>query len=333
MSFAIIKFAVAGGLIYWLIESGKLDVTQLKVFFTEPKVLVGALFHFLVIGVFLGALRLRLLLRGLGIKIDMARMSRFTLIGLFFNASMPGAVGGDLVKALYVIKDQKSGGKTPVMMAILIDRISGMTGLFLIGLCTIALQFQTLWANQTIQPFILMVVGLLVFMLFLHILAIRKVADDNDPIFKLLNYNFPGASVFLKIYRAFRMFKDQPKILFQALAVSIAIQFLSFVYFAIITNSLIADFDNWAGLATVFPLGILTAALPISPGGLGVGHLAFERLIDMIGFKGGSNVYNVFVLGYLALSMTGSIAYMTNKKKVQMSELNDLETADTTQGA
>ena len=46
---------------------------------------------------------------------------------------MPGAVGGDLVKAGYVIKENKDKSKSAVFMTIFLDRLIGMSGIFFIG--------------------------------------------------------------------------------------------------------------------------------------------------------------------------------------------------------
>ncbi len=55
------------------------------------------------------------------------------MIGLFFNATMPGSVGGDIVKGFYIIKDQHQGDKTPAMLTVLFDRIVGLMALFFMG--------------------------------------------------------------------------------------------------------------------------------------------------------------------------------------------------------
>jgi hypothetical protein len=67
-------------------------------------------------------------------------------------------------------------------------------------------------------------------------------------------------------------------------------------------------------VATVFPLGILTMIVPISPAGLGVGHVAFERLFESIGVHGGATVFNVYLIGLLAPCLTGVIPYLALKK-------------------
>jgi uncharacterized membrane protein YbhN (UPF0104 family) len=66
-------------------------------------------------------------------------------------------------------------------------------------------------------------------------------------------------------------------------------------------------------LAPIFPFGILVTALPLAPGGLGVGHAAFDRLFSMVGLPGGANVFNVYVLTQLVLNLLGVFPYLYMK--------------------
>ena len=63
----------------------------------------------------------------------------------------------------------------------------------------------------------------------------------------------------------------------------------------------------------ILPVGMVLVALPISPGGLGVGHLAFEQLYRMIGLENGANIFHVVFMGQLALNMIGMIPYLCLK--------------------
>src|SRR5262245_49047357 len=57
---------------------------------------------------------------------------RFTWIGLFFNNVVPGQTGGDLVKAIYIMK-HCPGGRVPAMVSVLVDRVLGLASLALLG--------------------------------------------------------------------------------------------------------------------------------------------------------------------------------------------------------
>ncbi len=86
------------------------------------------------------------------------------------------------------------------------------------------------------------------------------------------------------------------------------------MFFGVLTR-VITEIDvPLSSVATVFPLGILTMILPISPAGLGVGHVAFERLFSMIGLHDGATVFNVYLIGQLAPCLLGVFPYLALRR-------------------
>ncbi len=52
-------------------------------------------------------------------------------------------------------------------------------------------------------------------------------------------------------------------------------------------------------LATQFflmPIGLISVALPIAPGGIGIGHIAFDSPYQITGLFGGADIFNLYVL-------------------------------------
>ena len=81
------------------------------------------------LGKLLGAFRWYILLKALDLVVSYFRALQLQLIGFFFNTAMPGAVGGDIVKAIYIMREQQSKRKTPAMLAVLLDRVVGVVAL------------------------------------------------------------------------------------------------------------------------------------------------------------------------------------------------------------
>ena len=88
---------------------------------------------FLLVGLTLPIRLLRwwLLVRARGLNAAPARLFRLTMVGNFFNFSMPGTHGGDLVKILYVSKSSER--PTDAVMTVIADRVAGLCGLLLLG--------------------------------------------------------------------------------------------------------------------------------------------------------------------------------------------------------
>ena len=76
-------------------------------------------------------------------------------------------------------------------------------------------------------------------------------------------------------------------------------------------------------LATQFfimPIGLITIALPVAPGGIGIGHAAFESLYQLVGLSGGADVFNLYIIVQLAVYMLGGIPYLLHSREYRVPE-------------
>src|SRR5581483_4912722 len=95
-----VKFIIALILLGYLVPSGAIDWNSLQRFASMWNLALGALF--LLLGaVVTNALRLCVLFKPPGLALSFSSSLRLTLIGLFFNACLPGASGGDLIRMYY----------------------------------------------------------------------------------------------------------------------------------------------------------------------------------------------------------------------------------------
>ena len=228
---------------------------------------------------------------------------------------MPGAVGGDLVKVLYVIRDNKEKGKTPAIMSIFLDRLIGLQGLFLIGLFTAILNIDQFINHPSLLIIVASLAGVSIAILLFFIAALYNYKDNRDPFRRILRSEIPGFSALRKIYENLRTYRDHKLLIFKCLGISIILQCLGLLVFLFITTAIInPDPSKYLTIASIFPAGMFTIALPIAPGGLGVGHVAFDRLFDLIGLQQGASIFNVFLLSQMALNLIGSIPYLSLKK-------------------
>ena len=134
----ILKFLFAGGIIFWLLRSGKLDLSLVKKSFSAGHYWLACL-GILVVQDIVSAFRWKILLEiKTGRKLPALSMIRLTWIGLFFNSFLPGAVTGDFIKLLYARDLDPKLTKTYLVTSVLLDRIIGLIGLlFLLGLFSI----------------------------------------------------------------------------------------------------------------------------------------------------------------------------------------------------
>ena len=84
----------------------------------------------------LGAVRWRMLLAVQGIHITLWESLRLTYIGWFFNNWLPGATGGDFVKAYYIAA--QTHHKPEAVTVVFLDRFLGLIAVCLIGAVAVA---------------------------------------------------------------------------------------------------------------------------------------------------------------------------------------------------
>lgn len=320
LMFLVFKLAIVGGLLGWLVQSGRLDFRELRVFYDEPRVFIFNFLVWLLFYVLCGALRWYTLLRGLDLHVTFWRVVRLQMIGFFFNTAMPGAVGGDIVKAFYVIREQQQNAKTPALLTVLLDRIIGLAGLFILAGVAVAIGDQWALEKPEMQPLVAFVGLGIVGVVAGAIVIFIPFKPGRDPFARLLEAKRFGIPTLLKIYEALRGYRSKPRVLLTALAISCVIHVASLT-FAYYVTQVVAGFDpDFWTFALIYPLGLMTTALPLAPGGLGVGHVAFDKLFAMVGWSGGANVFNILVLGQLALHLLGFIPYLLHRTRLPSAE-------------
>lgn len=316
---AVLKFGLVALLIWWMIRSGRLNTSTLSIFFENTAFLAVSVVYWFLVPVALGSFRWFMLLRGAKVRVSYLRSLQLQLVGLFFNTAMPGAVSGDLVKAVYVVRDQSGQRKTAAAIAIILDRVVGLMGLFTIAGVASIIFLQSLSTNPVLQPmaYLVFICGLGM-MGFLGVVFFPHKAG-RDPFERilakkpwLLRHIFAAV---LKVYKALRSYRDHPRELLAAWGVSVVIQGVGIAYHWYTTVQLTGQVPPFPEFIIVLPFGMIATVLPIAPGGLGVGHVAFDKLFSLIGLNGGANVFNVIALGQLALNLTGIVPYLLMRKK------------------
>lgn len=325
---SILKFGIVVALLWWMVLTDKLSFNEMSVIFARPDALIASVAVWIIGPVLLGTLRWWLLIRGASLDCSYLRAMRLQLTGFFFNTAMPGAVGGDIVKAIYIMRDQPSRTrKTPAMLTVLLDRIVGLMGLFIMGIVAALASYDKLSSHPTTNQLLIglwTVVGLSA--IFLAIVFVSH-GDGKDPFIKILSYRMPGFRTIRGVYEAIRAYRDRPMVIVATIAISVLVQFIFMVFMGFIGRVLYGSSFDAALLAPIFPFGTLVTAIPLAPGGLGVGHAAFDRLFALVGLPGGANVFNIYVVSQLLLNLLGVIPYLSLKSRENVTTMRDAHDA------
>src|SRR5579864_2156945 len=174
------KVALATTLITLLVRSHALDFGALSVLLRSPALFAGNLVTWTLSGAVFSTMRWRFLLRIPGVRVPVGRSVALQLIAVFFNVVIPGSVGGDVLKGLYVARDEPPEKRTTIVLIAFVERFLGLAGLVaLCGLVTLA-RIDVLWPDPLFRPMVV-TVGLLALATIaapaLGILAVRRWGD------------------------------------------------------------------------------------------------------------------------------------------------------------
>lgn len=311
----LLKFSFSFAILFYMVQSGKLDLSVVKKGFSHSTILVLTL-SLVIAAMGFSLYRWRLLMSGQGIDLSLSQLIRYGMIGAFFNTTMPGAVSGDIIKAWYVLSDYRGQKKTPVLTSILLDRIFGVFGLVLVSSSPLLFLWSDVWAipqlRQVSVAVLLLFAGVCAFFGYIMLSVwgpfayLRKKMDGMAHI--------RVGQVFIQAYDAWVTYRNRPLILLQALILS-ALTHLMIVFVVILSaHALGEDKMVFYQYFLLVPIGLLSTAIPIAPAGLGVGQLAFAALFSLAGSTHGAEVFTMLVTLQILLNLTGVFFYIRSPK-------------------
>lgn len=237
---------------------------------------------------------------------------RLTFLGLFFNNVMPGATGGDLVKGVAVARENPGRG-AEALVTVLVDRIFGMVALALLALVVILLasgdEFDGLRRNLLWGLGICAVGGAL---------YASKTFRKSVGLSALVN-RLPIGEKLRSLDRAALLYLKAPGALVVAFAFSVVNHVLVTlgVYMLGLALGVSESEVSLTKYLVIVPVANLISAVPVAPGGWGVGELAFRGLFLMIGASSamGVAVSVTFRLSQLAIGLLGGLVLLLPKSQ------------------
>lgn len=275
------RYAFGAFLIYWLIHTEVLAIGPLRK-------ISGAL---IVQGVLLGlsitaisTVRMRMLLRDQSVEVSYRRCFVYICIGLFYSLFLPGGVSGDAAKAFYFFRDAP-GKKIAVLGAIMLDRFLGLitllalgllSGLFLVSVLTVVIPYLLGFGLLLL----ILVAGLV--LVLRYEITHQQTADAHWPLRMWEKVKGVVARLHLKEYST--------RTLVNSMLLSALMNALTIVLIWL-CSELNKSGVTFTEVAAVSPLGLLSNAVPLSPGGLGVGEKTFDILYKAVGGENGAGSF------------------------------------------
>lgn len=313
-----IKFLFSAILIAWMINSGKIDLNSFKVVM-HPKYLLLTM-ALLGIALFFGSERWRLLLKHQNLTCDSLETFKLTLIGTFFNFAIPGGVGGDVVKSFYIAKNNPQA-RVKSVLSVMMDRVLGLYAMLWMAEVAMLVDFSQVEALPQLKTiFYLATFGLIAMTTGLA-MAFSKKINGTNKIQKFLSY-LPKSDRFIQVYESVHSYGDDFPTLLKTFILSLLAQIPSVGIIMIVGSSMGISISTSVYFVAV-PIGMVALAVPISPGGVGVGQYAFYYLFNLISGQQtqvGSTGITVFQILSFFYGLGGAYFYISRKEKVILEE-------------
>ncbi len=294
ISLIALRLALGIGLVGWVLWGSDLSRIDLE----RAGIWVLAFSAAAAFGLLLEGLQLRLLLRQAGAFLAYGRALQLVMLGHFFNLVTPGGTGGDFAKAWYLMR-YAVGRRIELGTVVAVDR--GLAGAALLFLsATLALLAHADMASDPLLKGLMLaaggtmaaVVGLIGIALAL-------------PSFGLT----PGDGYFRRALAAVVKVVERPTLPLVVLLLASVRIGVQFSIFAAAAEGLMG-FEGGVTAAGLAGLAMIANALPLTPGGLGVGEAAFERLFSAAGSSGGALLLLLYRAGSLPIAAAGLLVYI-----------------------
>jgi hypothetical protein len=310
------KFILSGSLIYWLINTKKLDLSLIKSLVSDHLSVLFIGCMCIISSAIFSAYRWRFLLETKTMKkISIFNTLRLTWIGIFFSSFLPGAITGDLVKIAYAKNIHPKLTKTFLLTSALMDRVLGLIGLLLLlGVFTLLNYNSLIYLSPEVKKLIITnFLLLLAVVIFLYVLFLPE--KWRNYILTITNKLPLIGSQSKKTLSQIWIIGKNKKTVIICLLLSVVMQSINVFAIWYLASPF---FDKDLSLSVAFsfiPLGLISLAIPISPAGLGVGHFIFSSLFTYFGVKNGASLFNLYFILLIGINFTGIIPYIFTSKK------------------
>ena len=318
---ASIGILLASVLIYNVIKQSGVDLKA--EFYGSDSLLLSSAFILYGVALIFTIWRWQLLLDVQGIRLPFSKITALSMIGIFFNLVIPGAVSGDLIKMLY-IAPQAKGRTTEAVLTIFLDRVLGLLGLFLVGLVSIVISLKFLMsAEPVIQLGALTVgVGCICLMLGWGLMEYRKHFQRVPIVANLINRieRFVPEKIKEAVTRfilALDIYGDSRQVVVKAIILSMLVHVcLSLTVFCVGRG-----FHETKLSANRYFLSTQVAnavgAIPITPSGIGSRDVAFKLFLE----GGGADAHKAAIIPIFysfvlaSWSLIGGLFFIFIKRK------------------
>ncbi|MDX2037328.1 MAG: lysylphosphatidylglycerol synthase transmembrane domain-containing protein [Isosphaeraceae bacterium] len=272
----------------------------------------GAAFGLYLLGLLLTFTRWYILVRTLQIPFRPIDALRLGFVGNVFNLVIPGAVGGDVIKAVFLAR-ARPDRKAASIASMVIDRLLGLAGLFL--LAGIAGVFA--FGRAPSQARILIVttwVALVCGLIGLAVIFTPKLY----PFLERFTSGKPKLAHLLhELERAASSYRDRIGVVVGCLLFSTLIHSIYVVAFYLASRAIFESIPSFSEHLLMVPLVLFTTAVPLPFGALGLTENASGVMFQLVGHPDGAVAMMAFRVLMYAGGVVSSLVYLANFRQIR----------------
>jgi len=307
-----LKFALAFALLALVIVLNRDQIRD--VLSRRPRVSHFALgFGYYIAGMLLAFIRWSFYVRALGIPFKIRDGLRLGFIANLFNFVVPGGpVGGDVVRAAFLCREQKRW-KTQAIASVVLDRLVGLLGLFLLacGAGTLAWSsldprtrglVGTVWAVVAVVTLILSVA----FSPALYRPLARRFAERKRLARRLNELIATGTA-----------YRERFGVVVAGLAMAMVTHSLNILAFFEASRAIFTTVPSLAEHFLIVPLVLFTTAIPLPFGALGLSEGISAHLFGLAAYPGGAVAMMSFRVVQYTTATISAIVFVANRRQVR----------------
>jgi len=260
-------------------------------------------------------LRWSIILRNFDLHVEYFRLFRIVLIGCFFNLFLPSSVGGDFFRAWYLGKHEKTGVSLAATTT-LIDRISGLSALMILGL------FCSFFSHQSLGGVQLRVIFMAIFLVFMTgiVMFFHPVLHRVLERFLIKVKAVRIAGKLPPIYEGAARFRKNIPDIALTTGLSLVIQVISISSVWVAARAMNIDAPFLVFLIFV-PLINIAVAVPLTINGVGLREGMYYLLFSSIGvpMEESITLSLVTMLLYVSMALPGGFVYSVFKREENFS--------------
>ena len=269
------------------------------------------------VGLLITFLRWHLLVRAVGLPFSRYNAIRLGLVGYYFNTFMPGSIGGDIIKGYAIAKEHSR--QTVAVATVLIDRIIGLWAL----VWFVAIIGSVFWLSNDpiLQNAVLLAIVrfTVIFVVVSMVVWFAMGLLSEQRSIRIANWlarvRKIGGSL-AELWRACWMYRQKSRAVLVAMLMSLVghtgwVLVFHFTVTAFESPNPETAIGTFPEHMIVVPVGMTVQAIPIVPGGIGVGEAAYSELYAIIERPKENGFWGCFLqrVIFWGLALLGFIVY------------------------